>query len=45
MQNEQTDCMSEDEDITDEEYFLELNAGARLVGAPATYGVGVRTTF
>ncbi len=31
--------------ITDEEYFLELNAGARLVGAPATYGVGVRTTF
>ena len=31
--------------ITDEVYFLELNAGARLVGAPATYGVGVRYAF
>lgn len=31
--------------ITDETYFLELNAGARLVGAPATYGVGLRAEF
>jgi iron complex outermembrane receptor protein len=31
--------------ITDEVFFLELNAGARLVGAPALYGVGVRYAF
>lgn len=31
--------------ITDEVYFLELNGGARLVGAPATYGVGLRANF
>jgi iron complex outermembrane receptor protein len=31
--------------ITDEVYFLELNAGARLVGSPAVYGVGVRYAF
>jgi outer membrane receptor protein involved in Fe transport len=31
--------------ITDEVYFLELNGGSRLVGAPATYGVGVSYAF
>lgn len=31
--------------ITDEVYFLELNGGARLVGAPATYGGGVSYAF
>ncbi len=31
--------------ILDETYFLELNAGSRLVGAPATYGGGVRLAF
>ncbi|WP_340677309.1 TonB-dependent receptor [Paraglaciecola sp.] len=31
--------------ITDEVYFLELNGGARLVGAPATYGGGVNYAF
>jgi iron complex outermembrane receptor protein len=31
--------------ITDEVYFLELNGGSRLVGAPATYGAGVSYAF
>ena len=31
--------------ITDEVYFPELNGAARLVGAPATYGVGIRYNF
>ncbi|RAK52669.1 TonB-dependent receptor domain-containing protein [Phenylobacterium deserti] len=31
--------------ITDEVYFPELNGAARLVGAPATYGVGARFAF
>lgn len=31
--------------ITDEVYFLELNDGARLVGAPATFGGGVSYKF
>jgi iron complex outermembrane receptor protein len=31
--------------ITDEVYFPELNGAARLVGAPATYGGGVRYSF
>jgi iron complex outermembrane receptor protein len=31
--------------ITDEVYFLELNAGARLVGAPEIYGAGIRYAF
>ncbi len=31
--------------ITDEVYFLELNGGARLVGAPESYGIGVRYGF
>ncbi len=31
--------------INDEEYFLELNAGSRLVGAPATYGGGFNYAF
>ena len=31
--------------ITDEVYFPELNGASRLVGAPATYGVGLRYRF
>ena len=31
--------------ITDEVYFPELNGASRLVGAPATYGVGLRYNF
>uniref|UniRef100_UPI002FDAA448 TonB-dependent receptor n=1 Tax=Brevundimonas bullata TaxID=13160 RepID=UPI002FDAA448 len=31
--------------ITDEVYFPELNGASRLVGAPATYGVGLRYSF
>lgn len=31
--------------ITDEVYFPELNGASRLVGAPATYGVGFRDAF
>ncbi|WP_293827573.1 TonB-dependent receptor [Brevundimonas sp. C43] len=31
--------------ITDEVYFPELNGASRLVGAPATYGVGLRYAF
>ncbi|MGU3457369.1 TonB-dependent receptor domain-containing protein [Brevundimonas sp. M1A4_2e] len=31
--------------ITDEVYFPELNGTSRLVGAPATYGVGLRYSF
>lgn len=31
--------------ITDEVYFPELNGASRLVGTPATYGVGVRYSF
>jgi outer membrane receptor protein involved in Fe transport len=31
--------------ITDEVYFLEINGGARLVGAPASYGVGINYAF
>jgi outer membrane receptor protein involved in Fe transport len=31
--------------ITDKVYFLELNAGSRLVGAPASYGLGVKYSF
>lgn len=31
--------------ITDEVYFPELNGAARLVGAPATWGVGARFDF
>ncbi|MFC7332313.1 TonB-dependent receptor domain-containing protein [Rhodocista pekingensis] len=31
--------------ITDEVYFPELNGASRLVGAPATYGVGFRYAF
>lgn len=31
--------------ITDEVYFPELNGAARLVGAPATYGIGARFDF
>jgi outer membrane receptor protein involved in Fe transport len=31
--------------ITDEVYFLELNGGARLVGAPAMFGGGVKYAF
>ncbi|ADU14047.1 TonB-dependent receptor domain-containing protein [Asticcacaulis excentricus] len=31
--------------VTDEVYFPELNGAARLVGAPATYGVGLRYRF
>jgi iron complex outermembrane receptor protein len=31
--------------ITDQVYFLELNGGSRLVGAPATYGAGVSYAF
>jgi iron complex outermembrane recepter protein len=31
--------------VTDEVYFPELNGAARLVGAPRTWGVGVRRTF
>lgn len=31
--------------ILDKVYFLELNAGARLVGAPATYGAGLTYSF
>ena len=31
--------------ITDEVYFPELNGAARMVGAPATYGVGLRYNF
>ena len=31
--------------ITDEVYFLELNSGSRLVGAPATFGGGVSYVF
>ncbi|WP_291870206.1 TonB-dependent receptor [Maribacter sp.] len=31
--------------ILDEIYFLEANAGERLVGAPATYGGGIRYNF
>ncbi|MBN7819852.1 TonB-dependent receptor [Bowmanella yangjiangensis] len=31
--------------ILDKEYFLELNAGARLVGEPATYGAGINYSF
>lgn len=31
--------------ITDEVYFLEINDGARLVGAPASYGVGINYAF
>jgi len=31
--------------ITDEVYFLELNSGSRLVGAPATYGGGISYAF
>lgn len=33
------------ENVTDKTYFLELNAGARLVGTPAIYGAGVNYTF
>lgn len=31
--------------ITDEVYFPELNGASRLVGAPATYGAGLRYSF
>ena len=31
--------------ITDEVYFPELNGASRLVGAPATYGLGLRYSF
>jgi outer membrane receptor protein involved in Fe transport len=31
--------------ITDEVYFPEKNGASRLVGAPATYGVGLRYRF
>ncbi|WP_307364536.1 TonB-dependent receptor [Brevundimonas sp. SORGH_AS_0993] len=31
--------------LTDAVYFPELNGAARLVGAPATYGVGLRYSF
>jgi outer membrane receptor protein involved in Fe transport len=31
--------------ITDKVYFLELNAGSRLVGAPASYGLGLKYSF
>jgi outer membrane receptor protein involved in Fe transport len=31
--------------LTDEVYFPELNGASRLVGAPRTYGVGLRTSF
>lgn len=31
--------------LTDEVYFPELNGASRLVGAPATYGAGVRFRF
>ncbi|WP_159981561.1 TonB-dependent receptor [Novosphingobium sp. 18052] len=31
--------------ITDEVYFPELNGASRMVGAPATYAVGVRFSF
>ena len=31
--------------ISDEVYFPELNGASRLVGAPATYGVGLRYSF
>ncbi|MFT4053322.1 MAG: TonB-dependent receptor [Novosphingobium sp.] len=31
--------------ITDEVYFPEMNGASRMVGAPATYAVGVRLTF
>ncbi|MCU0758094.1 MAG: TonB-dependent receptor [Steroidobacteraceae bacterium] len=31
--------------VTDEVYFPELNGASRLVGPPATYGVGLRWTF
>ncbi len=31
--------------ITDEVYFPELNGASRLVGAPATYGAGLRYAF
>lgn len=31
--------------ITDEVYFLEYNSGSRLVGAPATYGLGFRLDY
>ena len=31
--------------ITDEVYFPEMNGASRLVGAPASYGVGLRYSF
>jgi outer membrane receptor protein involved in Fe transport len=31
--------------VTDEVYFPELNGASRLVGAPRTYGAGIRRTF
>lgn len=43
--NDQWSIYAYGRNITDEVYFPELNGASRLVGAPATYGVGLRYSF